>query len=108
MFDYLAKTGLSKEDIEANIQRVFDKATPAMIAQGVEWYREARDLAEEMANMEYVHSIEHAAWVIAAMSPRMFWSRNVKAALHYATTGKRLAGLMTRSYVKACAFAAEY
>ena len=36
MFDYLAKTGLSKEEIEANIQRVFDQATPAMIAQGVE------------------------------------------------------------------------
>ena len=69
MFDYKAKTGLSQEDIEANIQRVFDQATPAMIAQGVEWYREARYLAEEMANMRYVYSIEHAAWVIAAMSP---------------------------------------
>ena len=38
----------------------------------------------------------------------MFWSQNVKAALHYAATGQRLAGLMTRSYDKACAFAAEY
>lgn len=108
MFDYKVKTGLSQEDIEANIQRVFDQATPAMIAQGVEWYREARDLAEEMTNMKYVHSIEHAAWVIAALSPRSFWSRNVKAALHYAATGERLAGVMSRSFNKVLAFEKEY
>lgn len=108
MFDYLAKTGLSKEDIEANIQRVFDQATPAMIAQGAEWYREARDLAEEMSHMKYVHSIEHAAWVIAALSPRLFWSRNVKAALHYAATGERASGIMSRSFNKVLAFEKEY
>lgn len=108
MFDYKAKTGLSQQDIEANIQRVLDKATTANIAAGATWYDEARGIAQEMTHMPYVHSIEHAAWVIAAMSPRIHWSRNVKAALHYAATGERMSGVMTRSFDKACAFAEEY
>lgn len=108
MFDYIAKTGMSRDEIESNIQSVFDKATPAIIAQGATWYDEAKAVAEEMVNMPFISSIEHAAWVIAAMSPRMFWGQNVKAALHYAATGKRLAGLMTRSYDKACAFATDF
>lgn len=97
MIDFESKTGLSRANIIANIQDHVRAATVAQIAQGATWYQEARDLAHVMVG-EYCKTVEHAAWVIAAMSPRMFWSQNVKAALHFAKTGERLDGLMTRSY----------
>jgi hypothetical protein len=46
---------------------------------GMSWYRHADDIARELAE-EYDVSEEIAAYVIAATSPRTFWSFNVKHA----------------------------
>lgn len=57
-----------------NVLRIFRAATPDEIAEGREWYARARTLAVELDPDD----IERAAAVIAVLSPRQAWSRNVE------------------------------
>lgn len=65
-----------------NILRIFHQASPEELADGRAWYRRARLLAEELAAAEAgnVPDIERAAAVIAVLSPRQSWARNVELA----------------------------
>lgn len=56
-----------------NIKRTFALATDTEIANGTAWYPNARALAIDIAD----GNLEMGAGVIAALSPRMPWTRNV-------------------------------
>lgn len=73
-----------------SILKVFRSATPAELEAGRNWYRRASDLARDLArefdryydDYEYdnTDSYERTAAVIAVLSPRLKWSKNVEAA----------------------------
>ena len=60
----------------ANILRVYREAAPEELAAGQEWYRRARELAEELDPADP----ERAAAVIAVLSPQLPWRKNVEVA----------------------------
>jgi len=59
-----------------NIARVRNAATHDQVAQGSAWYPVAHDLAEMIGNGD----VRKGAGIIAALSPRMPWDRNVRLA----------------------------
>jgi hypothetical protein len=70
-----------------NIVNVFNQATPAELAEGREWYAQANALADELVRdygtgVGFTHqaAVRTAAGVIAAISPRLSWSKNVELA----------------------------
>lgn len=74
-----------------NITRYFRSIDPAVIAEGREWYPKAFALAEKLAadylpedydyrDDEWAREITKAAAVIAVLSPRLAWSKNVELA----------------------------
>jgi hypothetical protein len=62
-----------------NITRVFRLATDGDRAYGHGWYARARDLAVKLAG-DHGGTVERAAGVIAALSPRLSWKKNVEYA----------------------------
>lgn len=69
------------------IIKTFSYATPDAIASGAEWYDRARAFAEELVThwgtgVEATHeeAVEKAAGVIAVLSPRLSWPKNVELA----------------------------
>lgn len=70
--------GVSLETIVRRIVRTFDSATPSDLESGARWYDEAGTLAESLAGQ--AGSPLHAAVVIAHLSPRTTWTRNVTTA----------------------------
>lgn len=72
--------GVSHKTIVARILRAFDAATPSDVEAGARWYDEAGDLAIELA-AQHGLTVEKTASVIAALSPRTTWTRNVAGAV---------------------------
>lgn len=62
-----------------NIRSVFDAATPLQIGQGATWYLDAYQTARNLA-LDHGVTVEQAAGVIAAVSPRSSWGSNVSLA----------------------------
>ena len=60
-----------------------ERATPADMESGASWYADAREIAVTVAERMSV-SVETGAAIIAALSPRMPWTRNVTLALDMA------------------------
>lgn len=60
----------------ANIIAIFRKATPAQLAEGLEWYADAHSLAVALDPQ----NVLRAAGVISALSPKQPWGRNVTLA----------------------------
>jgi len=87
--------GVSLETITRRILRTFDRATASDIEAGARWYDEAGDLAETFA--VHTGSVETAAAVIAALSPRTTWARNVAGAALLIEHGEVLPGLIGRN-----------
>jgi len=72
-----------------NILRVFRQIPAAEVAEGREWYPQARQLAGELAALrgwdqsipgDYEAQVVKAAAVIAVLSPRLSWKKNVEHA----------------------------
>jgi hypothetical protein len=61
------------------ILRAYDDAAPEHRADGERWYATARRTAELLAG-EYGSTVDRAAGVIAALSPRCQWRPNVEGA----------------------------
>jgi membrane-bound lytic murein transglycosylase B len=59
--------------------REYNRATPEQRAQGAAWYGNAQAMCERMA-AEYGTDAETVAGIIAALSPRLHWSLNIKRA----------------------------
>jgi hypothetical protein len=75
--------GVTHETIVRRILATFDRATVSDLESGARWYDEAGALASSMAgNHGRTHglTLERTASVIAALSPRTSWGRNVAGA----------------------------
>ena len=59
-----------------NLLTVFEEATPQEVITGMDWYHEAHELACSLRD-EFGVSLDVAAGVIAALSPRSKWERNM-------------------------------
>jgi len=77
--------GVTLETIVARALRTFDRASASDVEAGARWYDEAGALAASLATYsewaEDTLDLERAASVIAALSPRTPWSRNVAGAV---------------------------
>jgi len=65
---------------------VLDTASPEQIREGRAWYRDARREARQLAR-EYGVSTRVAAGVIAALSPQLRWSVNLRFARQFLAEG---------------------
>lgn len=70
--------GVTLRTVVARIVRTYDRATKSDVERGARWYDEAGALAASLSNREV--SLEQAASVISALSPRTSWARNVAGA----------------------------
>lgn len=61
-------------DYAANVMMTYRRATAADILEGMTWYESAREIARE------AETVVKGAGIIAALSPRMPWHRNVSLA----------------------------
>jgi hypothetical protein len=64
-------------EMKARLHAAWNAATDDQIARGRAWYPVAHDLAEMIGN----GNVRIGAGIIAALSPRMQWDRNVKLAV---------------------------
>lgn len=69
-----------------SILDVWHASTETQREQGSQWYSEANSIASTLAAQAGVH-IDHAAAVIAHLSPRVNWARNVAGATSLLLTG---------------------
>jgi hypothetical protein len=67
---------------QASIEEAMSRATTEQVAQGVGWYAEAREVAARVARNRGV-TLEAGACIIAALSPRKPWERNISEAIEY-------------------------
>jgi hypothetical protein len=79
---------------------VFAGADSDSFRSGMEWYSSANAIATEFGLHGGI-STEHAAAVIAHLSPRIQWSRNIDAAAELIINGNRLPGIMSGPYGRA-------
>lgn len=85
----------------ARIVASFDAATPAMVASGAAWYPEAYGVCVSLAAQHGV-SVETVAAVLAHLSARTPWARNVAGTAHLlATGGGKLAGILSTNHARA-------
>lgn len=76
------------EDMVARILNAYDRASASDMADGERWYETARVTSQALAAGTQL-SIEQAAGVIAALSPRVRWETNVRAAAEIITAARR-------------------
>lgn len=88
--------GVTHRTIVARILRTFDRATSSDVEQGARWYDEAGDLAATLA-ARHGYSVEQTSAVIAALSPRTTWARNVAGAVLLIGEDEVLPGLIGRN-----------
>lgn len=98
--------GVSLETVVRRILRTFDRATVADLEAGARWYDEAGDLAVSLAGWSEIARINvtpfHAAAVIAHLSPRTSWTRNVAGAIALVNDGSQASGIIEANYLRAC------
>ena len=85
-----------------NILSVYNLANAADVATGVNWYPQAKKAAAIMAERYGIHTHE-AAGVIAALSPRNRWERNLQDAENL-IAAFAAAGAEGCATVKVCTF----
>ncbi|MDQ3276458.1 MAG: hypothetical protein M3Q39_15895 [Actinomycetota bacterium] len=79
-----------------HIVRVFREATTDQLAAGMTWYADAHTVARALDP----DNPDRAAGILAALSPREFWSRNVTLAARVYSEGKA-SGSLTANCAKA-------
>lgn len=63
------------------VLEVFDRATAADLAAGLEWYARAESAARALAaGTAGAITVDRAAGALAALSPRVSWSQNLRGA----------------------------
>lgn len=91
------------ENVRSTVNRlvnVFASANADEFRSGMEWYANANAVAVEFGLHGGI-STEHAAAVIAHLSPRIQWKRNIDAAAGLIIQGKRIPGVMSAPYGRA-------
>lgn len=94
------QTGVTYETLVRRILATFDRATPTDLEAGARWYDAARELATTLA-LESGRTVEQTAGVIAHLSPRQSWTRNVVGAVTLIRESRRAPGIMSREYGRA-------
>lgn len=81
--------GVSYETIIRRVVRTFDRANVSDIERGARWYDESGALAAKMALAHRGDGVdlERAASILAALSPRTTWNRNVIGAAAFLVGG---------------------
>ena len=90
--------GVSLETVVRRILRVWDRASVSDVEAGARWYDEAGDLATSLGATV---GREHAAVIIAHLSPRTTWARNVASAVMLVEKGERYPGAIEALYDRA-------
>lgn len=80
------KCGTTTRTVTNRIMRVFARATESDVLAGKAWYHSAQAVARELADAGDI-SVTAAAAVIAHLSPRCPWDRNLKMARDLVLTG---------------------
>lgn len=83
-----------------NVTRIFRQATPEQIQAGMDWYADARRIADTFAD-RYSTTPEIAAGVIAALSPLNSWGNNINLASRFLEAGGLDAGYLKANLAKA-------
>lgn len=94
--------GVTLETVVARILRTFDSATASDLESGAQWYPNANALASNLGRNSG-HGTDHAAVVIAHLSPRTDWDRNVIGAITLLTYGDRADGIIGDNFDRAVA-----
>lgn len=81
----LQRIGTNVGATVARILRTFDRATSSDVEAGATWYADAGSIADTLTDK--AGSREHAATVLAHLSPRTTWARNVAGAVSLLTDG---------------------
>jgi len=84
--DVFARIGQgSTRRVVDRIVATFDRATPADIEAGARWYSDGEEHVDALVKVGNLPTREHAAAVLAHLSPRTTWARNVSGAYLLAT-----------------------
>lgn len=81
--------GVTLETVVRRILRTFDRATKSDVERGARWYDDAAQLVASLSTREV--SLEQAASVLSALSPRTSWERNVAGATALLKSGPQAA-----------------
>lgn len=94
----LTSAGLpTLKTLTRRILKTLDSATPSDVEAGATWYHDANNLADFLADTS-AYDIEETAGIIAALSPRTFWSRNVVAATACVRGDDKPSGIIGRNW----------
>lgn len=91
--------GRSLESVTRRIVATYRQASPAELAAGASWYADANAIAALIADGDIVRG----ACIIAALSPRQSWARNVLGAREIAAGNNAPSGFFGASIRKAIA-----
>jgi hypothetical protein len=72
--------------MENNIHRVYRMADRHTLKEGMGWYQTTNTFAHGLADKHGI-TVRQAAGVIAALSPRLYWDRNMHYADQFCATG---------------------
>lgn len=95
--------GISFRRACLNIEAVWQRATPADIEAGATWYGDAGRVVADIARLSGDTS-ETVAAVIAQLSPRTTWSRNIAGAYALCCSGSEMTradGILRANYTRA-------
>ena len=96
---------MAQNNIE-NIKAVYQLASASERVDGFNWYRNALEIAEDLRDRYDLAGIVQAVGVIAALSPRNKWSRNVVDA-EALINAYKVGGEKQALAVKCCTFGAN-
>lgn len=96
----MSKAATTRTPKTRNITMLFRKATPAEIAEGIQWYRDAHEIAEALGAKNGI-TVERAAGIIAALSPMNAWGSNVNLAARFMAAGGLTEGYLKNGLKKA-------
>lgn len=100
--DNLTRAGLpTMRTLTRRILATWQRATSSDIEAGARWYGEAESLVTELASDTVTR--EQAAAVVAHLSPRTTWTRNVAGAAALVRHGERGPGIMAANHDRAAA-----
>lgn len=99
-----ARAGTTRRATVARILRTWDAATPATVAAGAAWYPDARNECASLA-LGTRYPLETVINVVAQLSPRTPWTRNMAGAVFLLTaelpSEGRMPGILLANFERA-------
>jgi hypothetical protein len=82
----LSSINETPESVTLRIIQAWESSTPDHRSSGATWYDDGRRMISDLSDVSG-HSPEHVAAVVAHLSPRTTWARNITGARGLLTTG---------------------